>query len=1328
MVELLARVGDTIFRYDNRTHTHVQATDLNPARYPDQSQLILVTNAGTWCGEPSGPINFIELKAPGRVGLVTHLGGKGGSYRPVSWTFELSADARDKLAQISENWIEHIHVQCGGRLTINSVTGRPVWHLDRGGKRTPDVIRDVLDAAFRGGDAAVEPDLLRHNTLALRGYWIALALQRLNPSEFQASTGLESERPPLGFDEFVRHLYTCSQCGARKVCKDGRDLLLRFDGSGRLLTRLRQLAIGADQSIGADPVDGDVWTLLKTSNATPDQRRAAIDALVQRGPGMLVDALPEMNRRWPVAAGSRAGAPFSALAWAALAGSRNNPPVFRKRQSIGRNDVIASGWSLAEADTMIRLFTHRTLNGNDSEATLAALALGELASRHSSEIGPPTISRTWSLREQASNPDVQAMIEATGARLLRFLLDAEAKRRLPLGPDALQARVESLWPALEGMPVGTKVTRNQMLATFERFEWLRHPIAQHMRRTDPECPLLDAFVYPIRMPPLERLEQLAQLDSANATAAEEAVLLLAWAWAALRVTPADVVPPLPTLDTAKVGGTLDYWRQFLWGATVLTGNIAHRSWPEIIARMLAAGLPAATENMGWMSLGASLRHNLRPTSDVAALAHTRALMLLREPLSLHDDQRLVSLLRVLAAAQPDTHLFADDWCQLTAVIAEARIAGQAQRCMNALFDRNDLAELLQIPEVWARFMTFIVDRDPYQAGTAMQLLFESFGIRDAVRWMFQKGVFKSYWSLPTVSWRAAVARDPKNLRQLTVDLMVDFTLRRVGVADAPQASLTALRSLFYLDRARAMDTARIVIQRQQFDVVLPWIRDLPTNVRLDDALLDQLATDLSTSAGQQLGYAIGILRDAEERGVMRLDNRWATITRALIAEAERSTIVESVAWALAGLGELPDQYRPPLGRFTVMAQRVIEQVGDFKSALMPLTLYLTAIAAIDTHPVEPERQLPLPEYITRLVEEALQSEPPPHVLDLVTTLLEDRKGAQLQPDVRASLVVSLSGAREGRMSANALARVRAAVHGLPNSPRDPEFRRATAALRSTLRDVEQALDFHLTELLVPLRLELDDVLDAHAGEVIDPDNTINAAIRHWSVGMIDLFVRLWRVWTIVGVRTAVSYADALLHDASHVSEDIDEIRSLIEQDMVRRIASRPQRHVQPWDVAHRVVVDAIARRGWHEVSVEQQVATAPAGGAERAPRFDPDDLAVICENLISNAIPHGGTRVIVDREQIEIVNIAPHQFTSTAATALETYLETGRSAANTPRINRGLKNVRRCLARNELLRITYRIVEPGDQPLETGRGMNQPRVAASVTWLPPRMREVRGTQ
>src|SRR6266508_2785372 len=114
MLELIARIDEIVFRYDNRTHTHVPATDFSRSQHPEQDQLMLATDAGRWCGEPSGPINFIELKAPGSIGLVVGLRAADGSSRSVSWTFELSAQAREAMAQASENWTDHIHVRCVG--------------------------------------------------------------------------------------------------------------------------------------------------------------------------------------------------------------------------------------------------------------------------------------------------------------------------------------------------------------------------------------------------------------------------------------------------------------------------------------------------------------------------------------------------------------------------------------------------------------------------------------------------------------------------------------------------------------------------------------------------------------------------------------------------------------------------------------------------------------------------------------------------------------------------------------------------------------------------------------------------------------------------------------------------------------------------------------------------------------------------------------------------------------------------------------------------------------------------------------------------------------
>jgi hypothetical protein len=357
MLDLVMRVQEAVFRYDSRSDTYRLETEIASAQFPGQNQLMLVTTSGPWWGEACGPICFIDLRASGHVGLVTHLHDADDSFLTVPLTFELSANARNSMHQMSSDWTAHIHTFCAGRLVTDSLSGRPVWDLVRRGARTPEVVRDTLDAAFRiDAKAAKHPELLRHSMIALRGYWVALALEKLNPKEFSSATGLESERPPFGFDEFVRHLYKCASCSGGQVCDDARNLYGSFNASGRLWGRLRRVVFGQKESIIATSIEGDVRALLKLSNSTSDQRRSALDALVRRKLSLLIDALPDMNRSWPVAAASRAGAPFSALAWAAIAGARvESPPMIRKRQAIGRSHVIASGWSLAEADTMIRL-------------------------------------------------------------------------------------------------------------------------------------------------------------------------------------------------------------------------------------------------------------------------------------------------------------------------------------------------------------------------------------------------------------------------------------------------------------------------------------------------------------------------------------------------------------------------------------------------------------------------------------------------------------------------------------------------------------------------------------------------------------------------------------------------------------------------------------------------------------------------------------------------------------------------------------------------------------------------------------------------------------
>jgi hypothetical protein len=959
------------------------------------------------------------------------------------------------------------------------------------------------------------------------------------------------------------------------------------------------------------------------------------------------------------------------------------------------------------------------MKSDDAEALLAAIALAETASRHKDEIEPKLVRRIWLLCNRWPNPATTRLIEATAARLLRFALESEASRKVPTNPQTAEDHARTIWPALESMPAGKRFTRNHLLDAFCRFQWLQPLILEHVRKTDPMCPIIDAFATPIPLPPAHRLRDLAAADESNSAAMDEALLLLAWSWAALRSAPSAHEIPLPEADASTIAGSQEYWRQFLWGASALAPDMAVSIWPGLLATMLSRQLPPGIENQGWLSVTRSIARYRWPCDDIVRVARARMDVLLQGPVEFQNDQRLTSLLGLLAVSEADTGAFASRWCAFESLATSSGIQGQAQRGMNFLLRRADLPRLITEPSVQGRLFAALAHPDPYVAGTSVQVLLEGHGIRSAVRWMFHKALFRFFWSASTYYWRTRIT-EGGHLKSLMTELLVDISLARVpGLPDPPGSRLEALRSLQILAPQKAEGVALLLIKRQQLELVLPWFRDLTERQRPADELIEALTREMVSLGGQTLGSAIGILRDAESRSVASVGDRWSHIANSLSEELDRVTGADSAMWLLVGLSELPVEHKPSLDRFVPTVIRLVRHVSIDERTPKALAQFLAALSDVNTEVMAVESHHDLAGYVDTVIDRVRSQACPPHLVTVGLEIL----GSSMKDSARGTLISALAGADATRMSAPVLQLLAASLHrDLPAGLQPPEFNAALGQFRATCLRCRQRIDLELALMSAELEIQLDDLLGEGNVARFGSKLPLAGAINRWPATTDGNFTMLWKIGRLLGVRAAIVYADGLAHDAAKVVDDPEDTRAWLERALQRRFSSNSRRHSQPWEEAQEIVTRILRERAWADVKVEMVPPPVREGARLRmGTRFDSDDMATILDNLISNARHHGEGDVVVTvfDNRIEVSNSALRHFSSEHANALQSCLQ----HRNHPdiRIGTGLQTIRRCLARNAMIRVVYRSSSVGDDSLIEDDRRSDTRVVAALTWQPPRL-------
>jgi hypothetical protein len=803
------------------------------------------------------------------------------------------------------------------------------------------------------------------------------------------------------------------------------------------------------------------------------------------------------------------------------------------------------------------------------------------------------------------------------------------------------------------------------------------------------------------------------------------------------------VPPIPSATPHRIDGTIEYWRQFVWGCWLVTGSEADAMWTSLLSRLGERELEPWAENQVWMSAARYRAAVGAHDARWAEIARGRLDALLVAALDFTVDMRPISLLRLLGHVEPDGEAFARTWEQVEHAAEVAGSSGERQRCFGMLAGRADVVRLVRIPSVAKRIGAALCARNPFLVAAALRVVLASMDLLPRVEWLCRTELHRSLWSGEGVFWLRRLAVLPATeWRDAVVELLVDVALNRVGRADPvlDQHRLQALRNVDHLDPARSMDATATLIRHRALEIVHRRLRDDPQRFTGDGGrLLNDFIAAAAEVGGTTLGRAVDLVQDLEIRSVPVGPARWAGLAGALEAALTRAVTVSDAAWLLAGLATVPHAQRPPLDRFVADAERVLATPEATASAGNPIFAYLNAVSDGGAAS-EGGRAEDLATFVTQeiaIIEVAEATNTVRRLLSWAACATDEALAA-----VRDRVVFALAGGTSMHPPdglAQVLADLMEPVLVLDEVPDD--FAARVNDIRHRMHEATDAVDAAAAPHALALGVHLDDVLLAAEEETLGVPRLLPLFSEGTALptGPAE-FARLRRLLRLLKLRQTVGEADAVLHDLAKV-HDVDELRRVrddIRAEILRMARPAPQAFDEPWSEVYAAVVEMVTRAGWTDVEVVQ--AWSPRELFRRGEdalrvgaRFDMTDIVTIVRNFVSNARQHGGghPRVLVHATRLEVRSLLGAPLPPGFWTDMERWLNAGPAAVDpvsfVPRT--GLRSARRAIRRNTFLRFegesrqTLEDMEPADGEEAAEGARFDSRGAESVftvSWQPTR--------